>query len=319
MRIRSDNLFWGLLFIPLGAVPLLARAGAIDPTVFIDVGRWWPVALIALGIVLVLGRSRAAILAAALAGLTLGILGGGMLASGTGFLGGVAACGDVGDDASGPGVTETGTLDRPTSARFEIDCGSIDLGVVSGSTWEVVAVQTGDPPRIESGGDSFTVESPGGFAVGRQSWQVALPAEFVHEIEIHANAGTGTVALRGATLARLDADLNAGNLRIDATGATIDELSASVNAGRIRVTLGDGPVRGSLQSNAGSIELCVPPGAALRLQVEEQVTFGHNLGERGLTQDGDTWTRPGDTGGTMVELAIEGNAASFTLDPDGGC
>lgn len=319
VRIRRDNLFWGLVFLGLGGVPLLARAGVIDPAAFGDVGRWWPLVLIALGIVLVLGRSRAAILAAALAGLALGIIGGGMLASGTGFLGGIASCGDVGAETTGQRFERSGELDRPTSVRLDLDCGSIDVEVVPGVTWDVIAIQAGDPPRIDAAGDALTVESPGGFATGRQDWQVALPADQLHELEIHSNAGTGTVVLRGAALARFEADLNAGDLQIDATGATVDELTASVNAGRIRVTLGDRPIRGSLQANAGSIELCAPPSAGLRLQVEDQVTFGHNLEEHGLARDGDVWTRPGDAGGTMVELAIEGNAASFTLDPDGGC
>ncbi len=98
----------------------------------------------------------------------------------------------------------------------------------------------------------------------------------------------------------------------------VDRLVASVNAGRIRVTLGDAALVGELSVNAGSIELCVPPGPGLVLHVEDEVTFGHNLDERGLARDGDTWTRPGTSGAT-IELTIEGNAASLTLDPDGGC
>ncbi len=98
MRIRRDNLFWGLVFLGLGAIPLLVRAGTIEPAIFVDVERWWPVALIAIGVLLVLGRSRAALLGVAIAGLTIGILGGGMLATGSGFLGGLADCGALGGD-----------------------------------------------------------------------------------------------------------------------------------------------------------------------------------------------------------------------------
>lgn len=36
MRIRRGLLFWGLFLIPLGGIPLLARAGTIDAARFAD-------------------------------------------------------------------------------------------------------------------------------------------------------------------------------------------------------------------------------------------------------------------------------------------
>jgi hypothetical protein len=35
------------------------------------------------------------------------------------------------------------------------------------------------------------------------------------------------------------------------------------------------------------------PRSQLALEVKEQFTFATNVDGRGLTQDGDTWTRPG--------------------------
>ena len=91
-----------------------------------------------------------------------------------------------------------------------------------------------------------------------------------------------------------------------------------MNAGRARVSLGAGSTQGLLAANAGAIDLCVPGNAALVLRVPDQLTFAHNLERRGLTRDGDTWRRAG-TGGDTIDLSINGNAASFALDPDGGC
>jgi len=91
-----------------------------------------------------------------------------------------------------------------------------------------------------------------------------------------------------------------------------------MNAGRMRVTLGAAATSGSLSVNAGTIDLCVPPGAGLRLDVEEQLTFVTNLSSRGLGHDGTVWSRPA-SGGGVIELSVEGNAASFNLNPDGGC
>ena len=91
-----------------------------------------------------------------------------------------------------------------------------------------------------------------------------------------------------------------------------------MNAGRARVTLGSGSTTGSLSANAGAMDLCVPASANLVLRVTDQLTFAHNLDDRGLTRDGDTWTRPGAVDQT-IDLRVDGNATSFTLDPDGGC
>ena len=49
MRIRRGHLFWGLLLIPLGAIPLLVRAGTLDATRLGDTGRFWPLTLCRIG------------------------------------------------------------------------------------------------------------------------------------------------------------------------------------------------------------------------------------------------------------------------------
>ena len=51
-----------------------------------------------------------------------------------------------------------------------------------------------------------------------------------------------------------------------------------MNAGRIRATIGSAATKGSLSVNAGSIDLCVPPEAGLRLDVEDQLTFADEPG-----------------------------------------
>jgi hypothetical protein len=147
---------------------------------------------------------------------------------------------------------------------------------------------------------------------------VTLPGERVRSVELTANAGTSTVRLAGADLTEFKLDLNAGDARVDATGARIERLDISTNAGRARLQV-DSDTSGSLSANAGSLELCAPADATLRLRVEEQLTFAHNLDDRGLAQSGDVWTREGAVGAPVIDLAVEGNAANFSLDPEGGC
>jgi hypothetical protein len=317
VRVRRGLLFWGLFLIPLGAVPLLVRAGALDPAVVANAWRLWPLLLVALGLALILGRSQAGILGTVVAALALGTVAGGALAAGTPWIGNVGGCGATGSEAD-QRFDQAGTFAGPAAVSLDLNCGSIDVGMQPGSDWEVGANYRDEPPRLDSSADSLSLNSPDGFGNVRQSWQVTLPTDQTSDIDITANASTGTIGLAGATLATLKADLNAGDLRIDISEGRVSTVDIAVNAGRVRIRA-DGDLHGKLSANAGSLDLCVRDDAALRIRVEEQLTFGHNLDDRGLTKTGDVWTRDGSPSGGLVDLEVEGNAANLTLDPDGGC
>ena len=92
-----------------------------------------------------------------------------------------------------------------------------------------------------------------------------------------------------------------------------------MNAGRIRLDVGAAALEGDVSVNAGAIDICVPEGVGLRFDVNDQLTFVHNLGSRGLSRSGNTWTRDATGGAPEIDLSIEGNAASLTLNPEGGC
>ena len=317
MRVRRGLLFWGLFLIPLGAVPLLVRAGMVDPNAAANAWRLWPLLLVALGLTLILGRNRAGILGTVVAGLALGTLAGGVLAAGSPWIGNVGGCGPIGAEPD-QRLERSGTFVGPAKIEFDLNCGSIDVDMQSGSDWQVAANYRDRPPDLGSSPDSLELRSPDGFGSTREGWQVTLPADQTSDIDITANASTGTIGLAGATLATLNADLNAGDMRIDMTEGRVSTIDVAVNAGRVRIRA-DGDLHGKLSANAGSLELCVPEDAALRIRVEEQLTFAHNLEDRGLTKTGDVWSRTGAPSGGLIDLAVEGNAANLTLDPDGGC
>jgi hypothetical protein len=317
VHVRRGLLFWGLFLIPLGAVPLLVRAGALDADLVAQAWRLWPLLLVALGLTLILGRSRAGILGTVVAALALGTVAGGALAASTPWIGNVGGCG-ASTSTADERVEGSGTFAGPGSAEFDLNCGALDVSMTPGTDWHVIANYRGERPRIDGTVDSLRIDSPDTFNSRRQSWQVELPTDRTSDIAITANASTGTIALAGATLATLKADLNAGDLRIDASEAKVSTVDISINAGRVRIRAG-GDLHGSLSANAGSLELCAPPDAALRIRVEEQLTFGHNLDDRGLTKTGDVWSRTGSPSGGLVDLEVQGNAANLTLDPDGGC
>ncbi len=64
----------------------------------------------------------------------------------------------------------------------------------------------------------------------------------------------------------------------------------------------------------------MPEGVAVRLETDDSVLSSFDYGDQGLIQDGDTWSSPDfDTAAQRIDLVTEGNAASFTLNPEEGC
>jgi hypothetical protein len=316
MRVRPGLLFWGIFFILLGGLPLLVRAGVLDPNALADLWRFWPLLLVGLGIALILGRSRAGLLGTVVAATALGLAAGGALAAGTDLVGNVGGCG--GSTAAEQRFERSGTFDGSMTANLDLDCGTLDLSVGSGDAWSVQADYAGQPPSLDESDDALDLKSPDGFGLRRQEWTVTLPGSRLRDVELSANAASATVRLAGAELDLLDGAFNAADARIDANGAKLDRIDISANAGRVRLGV-DSDLAGSMSANAGALELCVPDDATLRIQIQQQLTFGHNLDDRGLSQNGEVWSRDGAADAPTIDLSVSGNAASFTLDPEDGC
>jgi len=316
MRVRRGLLFWGLLLVPLGAIPLLVRAGQLDPNRLVDAWRLWPLIVIGIGFIVLASRTRYAIVGTIVVALAVGSIAGAALASGNLWLGAVGACGFNGNGSVA--VDQHGTFTGPAVVRLNLDCGSLDLRAGSDPGWTFHGTYRGDPPVIDSSASRLEVRTPTGGS-HRQDWTVGVPASSLESFQLTANAAASTIDLGSAALDDLRADVNAGDVRVSAGAATLKNVDVTMNAGRLRLTLPAGATTGRLSVNAGAIDVCVPADAGLRFDVKDQLTFVTNLSSRGLTRDGSIWTNPGTGTAGTIDLAIEGNAASFTLNPNGGC
>ena len=315
MRIRRGLLFWGLFFIPLGAVPLLVRAGVLRTDQIGEVWRLWPILLIGIGIAILLGRSRASVAVTVVAAVLFGTFAGAVIAAGPGWIGGLSNCAFQ-DGVASSQLSRDGTFSEPASIRMTLRCGSATLRPGTAAGWRVDAVYRGAPPVIDSGSGRLELRTPGGQT--RQDWTVEVPAGTIGRVDLTADAAATNIDLTGVHASALAATVNAGDFKIDAGSGAVDRINVSMNAGRLRLNLGPTATEGGLSANAGAMELCVAESSALRLNVVEQLTFGTNLANRGLVKGSDgVWTRAGS--GPMVSLRIEGNAASLTLNPEGGC
>ena len=221
----------GLLLIPLGAIPLLARSGAIDPARLADAWRLWPLILVGIGVAILASRTRFALVGLAVSALTIGTIGGAAIASGSFWLGAVSGCG-FGNDTTHE-LDQAGAFGGSAQVRLELDCGSIDFRAGGDAGWTIHAGYRGDPPKIEAESNRLSVDTPSG-GDRRQDWTIGVPAAQLGALDMTVNAATSTVDLGNATMSRLQADANAGDLRVTAGAATIEELDLSMNAGRIR-------------------------------------------------------------------------------------
>lgn len=314
MRIHRGYLFWGIFFILLGAIPLADREGWLGSRPLGDVGRLWPLAIIAIGFAILVSRSRGAVLGTIIAALVFGGIAGGALARGGGWIFDLADCapGERGDLTR---TTRQGTL-TDGSVTLRLNCGTLDVHTAPGDAWRLDAAYRGDPPVIQATTSTLSVR-PTETIGRRQEWSVSLPQAGMRTLDVEANAGQATLDLAGVTLGGMSLVGNAADVRMTAPGSTLAGLDITINAGRARITLG-GATSGSVSVNAGSLAICVPSDAALQLTVPEQFAFATNLDDRGLTRSGSHWERAG-RGGPNITLSIEGNAANFDLDPSGGC
>ena len=203
MRIRRGLLFWGLFLIPLGGIPLLVRAGTIDPAVFADAWRLWPLVLVVIGLTLLLGRYRAGLIGVVAMALLLGSLAGGALASG-GL--GIASFGDCSLSARDTNTfDQSGTFSADAALLIDLPCGTADVTVQPGTAWTVHADYRGDPPPLAATNNVLSLGATDGGGGHRQDWTISVGADALRSIELRANAGSSVLELAGASLTRVSA------------------------------------------------------------------------------------------------------------------
>ena len=319
MQINRGLVFWGVALITAGAVALAVQAGLIDAESTRQLWRFWPVVLVVIGLSIIAARTPFALVATLVAAVVVGGMGG-TLAAGwpEGFSFG---CSGQTDDVA----SESGSFGASAEVELDFDCGDLAVLTAAGSEWSVDARYAGDDaPDITSSEGSLRVAAEDvavfGINDARQEWDVTLPTDVGLDLTIDANAASSALSLDDAELIRLAIDANAGSVDLGLAGASVDEMSIDANAGSISIdTDAETRLSGSVEMNAGSLELCVPTGVVFAITLEEDnITFSHNLDDSGLIRQGDTWVT-GDDAVPTLSLSVDGNAASFTLNPEEGC
>ena len=319
MRVNHRFLYWGIFFVAIGGILVASDLRAVDTPTLTDVLRLWPLALVAIGLSIVLRRTRLSLPGLMLAAAVPGLVVGGALAVAPRFIG---DCGARGEPAS---VASTeGTFDGPATVTVRSGCGSLNVKTSPGNGWQFDAGNTaGRTPKIDSSPQSLSIDANGDngpdfLDAGRDAWYLVLPTSDIDSVSLVVNAGRGQVALPGARINRLALTANAAEMLVDASAASVANLSAVINAGSLSIHLpADSDVVGSLRVGAGQLQICSPPGVGLRVTSRGTAEM---VRVDGLQQHASEWQSPDYASAThRADLSVNVNFGVVEINPIGGC
>ena len=324
MTVRRGLLYTGVFLLATGGVVLLAQAGAIDSEAVTRALSLWPLAIIAIGIGLMVRRTRAGLAGGLIAAAMPGLLFGGMIVAVpdlSDFEGWSGTCG--GASRTEPVTERHGSFGAAAKVDLSLACGELVLTTGDGSTWQFDAAKgRRDGAVVSDSTDRLSIRSadrPRSFSsLDRgEDWRLRLPTGTLLDLRAEISAGEARLDLAGARIGNLDLALNAGKARLDAAGATVSRLDVEVNAGAATVLLPGSDVTGALAVNAGSLKVCAPAG--LGLHVRGEASLGSTT-FNGLVRVGDAWESPDyATKPFHADLTVEANVGSVVINPEGGC
>ncbi len=319
MRINRTFLYWGIFLVSIGGVLVAADVGGLDSGTIADGLRLWPLAVVAIGVGIVVRRTRirvaGGLLAAALPGL---VIGGGFaiiprIALDCGASGAVAAV-----------TAHDGVFDGAARIKIATGCGALDVSTAPGSAWHFDDGNTiGRTAIVDATSRSLSIDSgrTDGLhvrGIGRDQWTLTLPTKPIEVLSFDVNAGRGRIDLPGTTIRSLAITTNAAETSVDLSGAAVASLDAKVNAGKLTLRLAPNvDLIGSLDVNAAELEVCVPSDLGLRVHHTGALS-GLTVDGRG--QPGSDWLGPNYSLAThRADLTVEVNLGTVTINPIGGC
>ena len=318
MTIRRGSLYAGAFVLAVGAVTAASVAGPFDRSLASDaVGVLWPVTVIAVGVAVLVRRTRAALPAGFVEAAAPGLLLGGALVGVPSF---ATPC--TGSLSHAPAQTQQGSIDGSGVIDLHLACGELRVTAQPGTGWRLDSSDGPDrrtnvtprPAGFSATSDGHESWWSGG---GPVMWTAVLPTAPVLDLTTQIDAGRAQLDLGGATLRTVNLGVDAGDLRADLADATLDQISLEVNAGSATVTLPVDAFTGAITANAGSVRVCVPAGLGLR--IERQESLG-SVRINGLDRVGDTWVSGSAAPArTTAELIVNANVGSVTINPEGGC
>ena len=318
MNVNRRWLYGGVFLIALGTVLLAAQSEAVDGDAVAQALRLWPLLVIALGVGLILRRTRFDVAGGMIAAAMPGLLLGGLIVSAP----------QVGFECSGiqPAsfATRQGAFDGPASVDLRLACGDVSVVTTNDAGWQLESGNvTGPAVTVDASANRLRVASADRSRVfgpfdGGDVWRLWLPTGTTLDLAAEISAGRGRFDLAGARLGNVELTVNAGDTRVDLTRAAVAHLSVAVRAAAAGVDLpADQDLAADFSVEAGSLEICAPAGLGVRIH-EEGALAGTNYD--GLVHAGDTWESPGySMANHHADVTVTANVGSVDVNPIGGC
>lgn len=321
MVVNRRLLNWGVFFITLGAVALAAQGASLGGEDIAAALRLWPVLVIALGVGLLLRRTRFSVAGGMIAAAVPGLVLGGMLFAAPVAVAQVGpTCNDVQPTSF---ASREGSFDGAASVDLRLRCGDVTVTTGSGSTWYLDAGNgSGATAVVDATADRLSIASsftgrPFGFVRGSDAWRLTLPVAHQLDLAVTVEAGRGRFDLADAELGTVDLVVNAAEANADLAAATLERLTANVNGGAAWLRLPADDFTADLTVNAGALRICAPSDLGLRVRSEGMLTA---VTYDGLVRSGDTWESPAyATAIHHADVTISANVASVDVNPMGGC
>jgi hypothetical protein len=318
MRVNRTLLYAGIFLVSIGGVVAAADLGVVRESLLTDALRWWPLAVIAVGLGLVLRRTRVSLsggmLGAAVPGLLLGSAFA-VVPRISGF------CGAIEEPTAV--VTREGAFDGLASVSVQVDCGSVNVTTAPGSGWRLDARTTdnGFKPVVTASARSLAIASTsrdGWLGIAPDDWDLTLPTSDLDELLVIVNAGRADLDLADATIDRLSVNANAAEVVVDASTASITTLSGDANFGELSLTLPASDLAGHLEVDAGRIRICAPPELGLFIKADETMgdvsVEGSHLGQTNAYQSANYHSAT-----HRADLEIHADFGAVEINPIGGC
>jgi hypothetical protein len=319
MRVNRRFLYFGVFLVAIGGALVAADLADPESAAIVEALRLWPLAFVAIGVGVVLRRTRFSLpggmLAAAVPGLVLG--------------GGFAFASRIAWDCETDGERSTdaiheGVFDGPAQISVASGCGSLVVSTAPGAAWRLDGTDTaGRATSIDASGQSLSIDAGGADVwhrrgADRDNWHLTLPTSDIDDLSFDVNAGAGQIGLPGARIGHLDVSTNAARTTVDLSEASVASLSGSVNAGLLSIHLpAASDVVATLEVNAGELDVCVPSDVGLRVHQDGSLS---GLSIDGRHQGATDFQSPNYASATHhADVDIDINLGNVKINPIGGC
>lgn len=304
-RRERGGLVGPILLIAAGVFFLLSNMGLISWSFWDAIWRLWPIALIAVGLDLLIGRRSV------LASLLVAIVTIGLLVAGFFWLGASPAAGGEITDT----ISESLSGAESAEVRLDFGVGRATLDALPAGSDSLVE---GSIERPDDGGARIeqSYEVDGGVAIydlrtegsfrlipffgppdDNWFWDLQLNPDVPMDLTVNTGVGQTTLDLTALTLREVHVDTGVGETTVMLPGE--GQLEASVNGG------------------VGELIIEIPDGVPARIDVDTGLGATDVRGD--FERDGDVYISPGyEDALDRINLEIDAGVGQVTVRPYGG-